>query len=144
MTVLKFNNRPAGRTFNSLFEELFNELPNSWSKDAQHPLPAVNIYESKDGYQLELNAAGRNKEDFNVSLEKGILTISYDKKEEAGNDDIKTIRKEFNNSSFKRSFTVDEKIDGEKIEAKYENGLLKFFLPKKEEVKPTPKHIAIQ
>ena len=85
MTVLKFNNRPVVKGFNSLFDEFFNELPTTWSKDAQQPLPAVNIYESKDGYHLDLNAAGRNKEDFNVNLEKGILTIRYDKKEETGN-----------------------------------------------------------
>ena len=144
MTVLKFNHRPAAKSFNSLFDEFFNEFPTTWTKDAGSVVPAVNIYESKDGYHLELNAPGRNKEDFSVSLENGLLTISYDKKEEAQNEDLKAIRKEFSNNSFKRSFTVDEKIDGEKIEAKYENGVLKFFLPKKEEVKVTPKEISIQ
>ena len=144
MTVLKFNNRPAPRTFNNLFDEFLNEFPATWSKDAQQPLPAVNIYEAKDGYHLELNAAGRNKEDFSVNLEKGILTISYYKKEEVANEEWKTIRKEFNNNSFNRSFTVDEKVDAEKIQAKYENGILKFFLPKKEKVIPNPKQISIQ
>ena len=144
MTVLKFNQKPVSKSFNSLFDEFFNELPTTWTKDAGASLPAVNIYESKDGYHLELNAPGRNKEDFSVSLENGLLTISYDKKEEAKNEELKAIRREFANNSFKRSFSVDEKIDGEKIEAKYENGVLKFFLPKKEEVKVTPKQISIQ
>ena len=144
MTVLKFNHRPVTKSFNSLFDEFFNELPTTWTKNAGTVVPAVNIYESKDGYQLELNAPGRNKEDFNVSLENGLLTISYDKKEEVKNEELKAIRSEFSNNSFKRSFTVDEKIDGEKIEARYENGVLKFFLPKKEEVKVTPKQISIQ
>ena len=144
MTVLKFNHKPVAKSFNSLFDEFFNDLPTTWTKDAGTAVPAVNIYENKDGYLLELNAPGRNKEDFNVSLEKGLLTISYEKKEEAKNEDLKALRTEFGNSSFKRSFTVDDKIDGERIEAKYENGILKFFLPKKEEVKVTPKQISIQ
>src|SRR4051812_10851932 len=134
MTVLKFNNKPVVKGFNSLFDEFFNEFPTTWSKDAG-VVPAVNIYETKDGYQLELSVPGRNKEDFQVSLENNLLTISYDKKEETKNEDVKAIRREFSGSSFKRSFTVDEKIDVEKIDAKYENGILKFFFPKKEEVK---------
>lgn len=144
MTVLKFNHKPVAKSFNSLFDELFNELPTTWTKDSNNPLPAVNIFETRDGYQLELNAPGRNREDFSVSLENGLLTISYDKKEETNSEDRKAVRREFDNHSFKRSFTVDEKIDAEKIEAKYENGVLTFFLPKKEEVKISPKQISIQ
>jgi HSP20 family protein len=141
MTLVKFNNSPLPKTFNNLFDEFFNE-PSAWSKSVA--LPPVNIFESKDGYHLELSTPGRQKEDFQVSLEKGLLTISFDKKEEPKNEELKAIRKEFGHPSFKRTFTVDDKIDAEKIEAKYENGILKFYLPKKEEVKQSPKQISIQ
>jgi len=78
-----------------------------------------------------------------VSLEKGILTISFEKKTETDNKEYKTHRKEFAFTSFKRSFSVDDKINTEAIEAKYDNGILKLSLPKKEEVKSLPKEIAI-
>ena len=141
MTLVKQN-----AAFGNLFDELFNNIPAAWSKEAQHAFasPATNIHETADGYHLELNVPGRNKEDFAVNVDKGLLTISYEKKEEAENKDYKTVRKEFSFRSFKRSFTVDDKINTEAIQAKYENGILKLYLPKKEEVKVAPKQISIQ
>ncbi len=142
MTLVKLNNQP--RTFNSLFHELFNEFPvanvNNWNSN----VPPVNVAETTDAYHLELSVPGRNKEDFTVSIEKGLLTISFEKKEETKNEDVKSVRREFSFQSFKRSFSLDDKIDAEKIEAKYENGLLKFLLPKKEQAKDTTKQISIQ
>ncbi|RYG00633.1 MAG: Hsp20/alpha crystallin family protein, partial [Chitinophagaceae bacterium] len=113
----------------------------------------VNIHETKDGYHLEFNAAGRNKEDFKVEVEKGLLTISFEAKEVKAEEttenkqaetDYKTVRREFKISSFKRSFNVDEKVDVDNIQAKYENGILKVFLPKKEVVAVTGKQINVQ
>ncbi len=91
-----------------------------------------------------MNAAGRNKEDFKLNIENGILTISYEKKAETEDKAFKTIRSEYSISSFKRSFSLDDKINADSIEAKYENGILKVYLPKKEEVKITPKNISVQ
>ena len=138
MTLTKHNYR----TVNDLFDEFFR--PNAWSKETGLAVPPVNIHETNDSYQVELVAPGLNKEDFKVNLEKGLLTITYEKKTEAENKDYKTHRKEFSFSSFKRSFSVDDKINADAIQAKYENGVLKLFLPKKEEVKVQPKEIAIQ
>lgn len=131
--------------FGNLFEELFNQFPANWGKDTQTALNAVpvNIHETKDGFHLELNAPGRNKEDFKIAIENNLLTISFEKKEETEQKEYKTIRKEFNYQSFKRSFSVDEKINTAAIQAKYENGVLKLYLPKKEEVIVTPKQIEI-
>ncbi|SKA10323.1 Hsp20/alpha crystallin family protein [Sediminibacterium ginsengisoli] len=141
MTLVKQN-----AAFGNLFDELFNNIPAAWGKEAQNAFasPATNIHETTDGYHLELNVPGRNKEDFAVNVDKGLLTISYEKKEEAENKDYKTVRKEFTFRSFKRSFTIDDKINTEAIQAKYENGILKLYLPKKEEVKVAPKQISIQ
>ena len=68
---------------------------------------------------LELSAPGRSKEDFKVSIENGLLTISYEKKEEVKNDDVKNVRREFSFKSFKRSFSLDEKVDAENIQANF-------------------------
>jgi len=91
-----------------------------------------------------LNAPGRNKEDFKINVDGGMLTISFEQKEEKEQKDYKTIRREFHYQSFKRNFSLDEKINPEGIEAKYENGVLKLLIPKKEEVKIAPKQIAIK
>lgn len=142
MTQLKFTARPAYRSFDHLFDELLNVNWNDTKPSSA--FPAVNIYETNDAYHLELNVPGRNKEDFKVNFENGLLTISYEKPEEKSSDDVKAVRKEFSFKSFNRSFHVDEKINAENIQAKYENGLLKFWLPKKEQPKKEVKQISIQ
>jgi HSP20 family protein len=140
MTLVKQNYK----TVNDLFDEFFGHLPAAWEKETGRNVPPVNIHETNDAYNLELVVPGLRKEDFKVSLEKGLLTISYEKKTENENKEYKTHRREFNVTSFKRSFVVDDKINADNIEAKYDNGVLKLFLPKKEEVKVSPKEISIQ
>ncbi|HSZ87111.1 MAG TPA: Hsp20/alpha crystallin family protein [Puia sp.] len=143
MSIVKFNHAPQ-RAFTNLFDELFNELPAFTGKEwSNWSFPPVNIHETADAYHVELSVPGRSKEDFKVNVENGLLTISFEKKEEVKNEDYKTVRREFSFRSFKRSFNLDEKIDAEKIEAKYENGLLKLHLPKKEETKEAAKQITI-
>lgn len=142
MTLVKNNYRNLG----TAFDELFNQLPVAWGKELGLQTPAVNIHETADAFHLEVSAPGLNKEDFKVNLDKGLLTISYEKKAETESNDngYKTHRREFTAASFKRSFTVEDKINEDGIQAKYENGILKLLLPKKEEVKVAPKQIAIQ
>ena len=101
------------------------------------------MHETNEAYWLELAAAGLNKEDFKVHAENDLLTISFEKREEETQTDAKVIRREFAHQSFKRSFSLDEKINVEGIQARYENGILKLTLPKKEEVKISPKEITI-
>lgn len=144
MTVVKFNNRPANG-FN-LLDNFFNELPffkDDFGPKAQGFIP-VNVKETKEAYQLEVVAPGFEKNDFNINLEKNILTVSAEKKTESENKDEKQIRNEYSYHSFKRSFTVDEKVDAEKIEAKYVNGVLTLNLPRKEEVKASAKEILVK
>ena len=138
MTLVKHNYR----NLNNLFDELFNGVPATWSSSLN--VPPVNIYESKDAFHLDVQAPGLSKEDFKISVDKDLLTISYEHKAEAEREDVKTYRKEFSTRSFKRTFSVDEKINADAISAKYDAGVLKLTLPKKEEVKVQPKQIAIQ
>ena len=145
MTLVKFNNRPANG-FN-LLDNFFSELPTFFKDDfgtkAQGFIP-VNVKELKDAYQLEVVAPGFEKNDFTINLDKNILTISVEKKSETENKDEKQIRREYSYHSFKRSFTIDEKVDAEKIDAKYVNGVLTLNLPRKEEVKPSAKEILVK
>ena len=106
--------------------------------------PPVNIVEKNDTYHLQLSAPGFEKTDFNIKLDGKLLTISVEKAADKSVENEKVIRREFSSKSFKRSFTVDEQIDATGINAKYENGILKLDLPKKEEVKNASKEITIQ
>lgn len=145
MTLVKVNN-PMAKGFDGLVNEFFNEFPATFGKTIRQDVfgfPPVNIRENDDAYQLEIAAPGLEKTDFNMNLDKNILTISTEKKEENKEETPKFIRKEFSYKAFKRSFTIDEKIDAANISAKYENGILKVALPKKEEVKVAPKEITV-
>lgn len=138
MSILKQHNT-------SVFDELFNAFPSNFGSNipSGYPTAAVNIHETADAFHLELNAPGRNKEDFAINVDKDLLTILYEKKESTEEKNYKTIRKEFSYKSFKRTFSIDDQINADGIQARYENGVLKLLLPKKEEVKLAPKQIAI-
>jgi HSP20 family protein len=139
--LVKVNNRPMPRTFNSIFDEIFNEFPAV--PGSRLHVPPVNIHETEQSYVLELSVPGRNKEDFKIAVENGLLTVSFEKKEEKTENAPKSIRREFSYQSFKRSFNLDENINTDNIQASYENGILKLQLPKKEEAKPARKEISI-
>ena len=146
MTLVKVNN-PINKTFDGLMNELFNDLPTSFGKSIREDVlhfPPANIIENNEQYKIELAAPGMEKTDFNVKLDGKVLTINVEKKAEAARENEKMIRKEFSYKPFKRSFTLDEKIDAANITAKYENGILKLELPKREEVRNGAKEIAIQ
>ncbi len=144
MTLVKLN-QPV-RPFGNLIDDWFQDLPAFIGREASQVFnnTPVNIVETPEAYHLELNAPGRNKEDFKVQVENGLLTISYEHKKEAKSEDLKTVRREFSFSSFKRTFSVDDKIDAAHIQAKYENGLLKLYLPKKADEKVQAQSIEIQ
>ena len=146
MTLVKVNNG-FSKSIDGMMKDLFNEFPSAVSKTVREDVlyfPPVNIIDKEAYYSIELAAPGFEKADFNVKLENNILTISTEKKEENQSSTDKLVRREFSYKSFKRSFTLDEKIDTENISAKYENGILKLELPKKENVKASAKDINIQ
>ncbi len=146
MTYVKVNN-PINKSFDGLMNELFNELPTSFGKSLREDVlhfPPANIIENNEQYKIEMAAPGMEKADFKIDLDGKILTISAEKKAATESKDEKLIRKEFSYKGFKRSFTLDEKIDSPNISARYENGILKLELPKKEEIKGGAKQITIQ
>lgn len=102
-------------------------------------LPAVNVKETDDDFVIELAAPGMDKNDFKINFKNNVLTISSEKKNENEEKSQNYTRKEFSYQSFQRSFTVsDNAVLGDKISAKYNNGILHITLPKREELKPQP------
>ena len=146
MTFVQFKTPARKSDINNLFENLFTPL-SSLTKEAyenintRHTVP-VNINESDTGYKLELVAPGFNKEDFKIDIDKKLMTISVQKEIEE-NKEQKQIRNEYSFQSFKRSFTIDDKIDADNISAQYNNGVLILNLPRKQEVKEPVKQIKI-
>ena len=133
----------SGTTYNG-FPAFFNNLVTkdiwNWDMDNNSPtnttIPAVNIRETSDNFLVEMAAPGLKKEDFKVELNGNSLTITSEKVEEEAKEEERFTRKEFSYQSFLRIFTLPkEVVDAEKIEARYENGLLSLVIPKKEEVK---------
>ena len=108
-------------------------------------IPAVNIVEGKTSYEVSLAAPGMKKDDFTIDVEGNTLTVSAATEEKKEEKDEKYTRKEYNYSSFSRSFALPEWVNKEKIDASYENGLLKLVLPKTEEAKKlSARHIAVK
>jgi HSP20 family protein len=136
--------------FPAVFDDFFRpwnewfEGNEAWSRFSN--TPAVNITEEKDVYKVSLAVPGMKKDDFEIDVEGNMLTISCEKEESKEEKEKKFTRKEYNYSSFSRSFTLPEAVNREKIEAKYENGILHMELPKKDEVKKltASKHIAVK
>ena len=143
MTLIKVNNN-GHKVLSNFVDEFFQGFPAAPGRDENFAFPPVNIHETAEAYHLELSAPGRNKEDFKISVDNGQLTIGFESKEETKSEEYKTIRKEFSFRSFKRSFNLEDRIDAGGIQAKYENGVLKLYLPKKAEVKESAKQISIQ
>jgi len=107
-------------------------------------VPAVNITENNGQYNVSVAAPGMKKEDFKIDLEGDLLTISAEKEETKEDKDKQYNRREYNYSSFSRSFTLPEEVKRDKIEAKYEDGVLKLVLPKSETAKVAAKSITVK
>lgn len=129
------NNYP---TFRNWMDDFFGTVDNSinfWNKTN---VPAVNIAENEDNFKIEFAAPGLTKTDFTINLDNDILTVKSAKEMSEEESNTNYTRKEFNFSSFQRTFTLPESADGEKIEAEYKDGILSINIPKKEEAKVKP------
>ena len=152
MNLLK-NKKKAGSTFPSLRNNLFrNRLmtPGLFDFDLDlfqegSQMPLANLRETNKEYKVELSVPGCKKDDFDISVDSGVLTISSEKKDEMKEEENDYVSREFSYSSFSRSFTLPENADEDKISAHYDNGMLEVAIPKKEGVSMSSrKQIKIQ
>jgi len=146
MTLVKFANGQKNNGLNPLFTDVFDSVLNDrfFADKFTTKTPAVNIAETENQFEIELAAPGLSKEDFKISVEKNILTVSAEKKAETEVADKKYSKKEFSYSTFKRTFTLPETVDYTKIDAAYTNGILKLNVAKKEEAKIQTREIAVK
>ena len=124
----------------SLIDSFFDDFAAPAKKVMRCNTPANNIMktdikDTKEGYELDIELPGYNKEDVSAELKDGYMTISASTKSDEGDKDEngKYIRRERYYGSCSRSFYVGEAITQEDIKARFENGILKLFVPKKEE-----------
>ena len=142
MTLAKISDRMFP-TIPSFFDNFFSRDLMDWNNSnfssTNSTLPAVNIKENEESFLIEVAAPGLAKENFKVNLDRNLLTISSEMKQEKNENDKKYSRHEFSYQSFQRSFTLPEAtVEGDRISAKYADGILYVTLPKREEVKPKP------
>ena len=144
MTLMKKNGFP------SLFNEgwltdfffFFFFFDSDWMKRMQ-VVSAVNVIEKEKEFEIELAAPGLTKKDFNITVDNGILTIASEKEMEKENKEKNYTRKEYSYTNFSRSFTLPENVKMDKVDAVYENGLLRLVLPKEVETRVKPKAIEV-
>ena len=127
-----------------LFNDLFSRDLWNWglnnNSTTNTTIPAINIRETADNFEVEVAAPGMKKEDFKVELDGNTLTISSEKEDRhEQQEDGRYTRREFSYQSFQRMFTLPKDVvDVDGIEARYEHGLLHLVIPKKEEAKQRP------
>jgi HSP20 family protein len=145
MTLVKFNNGHKNNVANPFFSDVYSLLNDSFlSEKLATIIPAVNIAETTNQFEIELAVPGLNKEDIKISLDKDVLSVSADKKTETVDENKKFSKREYNYNSFSRSFTLPESADHSKIEADYANGVLKLTITKKEEAKFQSREITVK
>jgi HSP20 family protein len=146
MTLVKFNpaknSSPVNPWFSDVFESVFND--SVLTDRLVSRVPAVNIAETEGDFQIELAVPGLKKEDFKISVDKNILNISAEKKNENVQEGKKYSKREYSYTSFVRSFTLPDTIDHSKIDAAYTDGILSLVIAKKEEAKIQSREIAVK
>lgn len=136
--VTRWNPTPAylaREPFARLFETFFNDAQ---SEDVSNRswIPPVDIQEAADGYKLQVELPGLTKEDIQITLENNVLRLSGERKFEKDAKKESYHRIERTYGAFTRSFALPQQVNGESIQAAFENGVLTISVPKAEQAKP--------
>lgn len=128
------------KTLPGFMDELFGRdyLPSFFESNQQYNIPSVNVIENDDEFVIDVAAPGLDKKDFNIEIDNGLLTISSEKKTDHEEKDGKILRREFNYASFKRTFSLPDSVNEDKIKANHKDGILHLSIPKKDEAKVKP------
>ena len=143
MSIIKRNGDTAP-SMPTYFNDLFTRDLWNWglsnNSTTNTTIPSVNIKETSDSFIVDMAAPGMKKNDFSIELDGNLLTITSEKQDQfEEKNGEKFTRKEFAYQSFQRTFQLPkEVVDADRIEAKYDNGVLHLVVPKKEEAKQRP------
>jgi HSP20 family protein len=144
MSIIKRRNNDSYSDLPMFFNDFFTKDLFNWGmgnfSNTGTTIPAVNIRETNDNFEVEMAAPGMKKDDFKIELDGTMLTITSERQNEQQQEENgKYSRKEFSYQSFQRSFNLPKDVvDADRIHAKYENGVLHLLIPKREEVKQKP------
>ncbi|GAA4435854.1 Hsp20/alpha crystallin family protein [Pontibacter saemangeumensis] len=127
-----------------MFDNDFFLMPMNLKRQMEGKVPSVNIRDKEKEFLIEVAAPGMKKEDFNIDMEEGMLTISSQKEEDKTEEKENYKRREYNYSSFSRSFNLPENVKPEEIKAQYQDGVLSLTIPKKQEQEKPKQKIKIQ
>ncbi|WP_343521693.1 Hsp20/alpha crystallin family protein [Pedobacter sp.] len=143
MTLVNFNNRTRNTApyFNNVFDSLFSDAITK--NKLVDKSPNVNIHEKENAYVIELAAPGLKKEDFQINLKKDTLSVWAEVKKDETQVTKDFTRKEFDYSSFARSFNLPDTADGDNITAEYKDGILSINISKKDDAKLQHKEIVV-
>ena len=143
MSLIRYNNRMMNPGIINFLSDVLGEEVIENRYNAKTMVPAVNIKETEKDFEIELAVPGFDKKDISVEVEKDVLTISSEKEQTSNKEDKQVKRMEFSYDRFKRTFTIPEDADADKIKAKSENGVLVISLPKKEQMHTPKKMIKV-
>ncbi|MCS6820030.1 MAG: Hsp20/alpha crystallin family protein [Chitinophagales bacterium] len=131
---------------NSLLGPFFRDFfdADSFFNLSTGTMPAANIAETDKEYSIELAVPGFKKEEFKIKVDKDVLTISAESESETKEEKKEYTRREYNYSSFSRSFRLPDNVKDDAIKARYENGILKLSLPKTEQQITATKEIKVE
>ena len=128
--------RRTNGLYPSFLEDFFDE---SWGRPGlmratNENIPAINIKENDDSFEIQVAAPGMHEDDFEIDIDNNTLSVSVEKQKKSEEESKNTgyTRREFSYSSFKRTFSLPDMANQDKIDANYENGVLEITIPKKE------------
>ena len=145
MTLVKFGKEHKNGLVNPFFNDVYSLLNDSFLNERTAPVvPAVNIAETENGFEIALAVPGLKKEDFKINLDKNVLSVAAENKTETTDENKKFSKREYNYNSFSRSFTLPQSADSSKIDAEYVDGVLTLTIAKKEEAKNQSREITLK
>ncbi len=131
MTIIRWS---QPHRLSDIFDDIFTKNMEDIDQKDCDCVPAANIIETGQAFEIQLAAPGYEKDDIHVDLENNVLSVYCDKNQTEGQD-INYTRREFGFGSFRRAFTLPKIVDADKISADYKNGILMVKMPKREEAK---------
>ena len=143
MSLVRFKQRRPSDPFPSIWDEFFKRDTHD-SRNVCVPgnsVPAVNISETDEGFSVQVAAPGFNKTDFELEVDHRTLKVKGEHSEKEEQNDKHYSRREFNFTSFNRTFTLPETVEADKISAEYDAGVLHILIPKKAEAVTQPARV---